>query len=177
MDQLVETVVRPVKQTRQVIAPATVAPVEKPAATETVAQGNSSAQRERSRSPARGKPEEECDGDAHCFYNCVAAGYALQLEGKDSTTVQPQVSSRGRGLREQIATHIQKHAKDYRHWRPAEDLGNNAVQIEDGDSLGTFEDYIAALFRPKRWADELAWRAAARRLGVRHRCYPRPQQV
>ena len=134
MDQLVETVVRPVKQTRQVIAPATVAPVEKPAATETVAQGNSSARRERSRSPARGKPEEECDGEAHCFYNCVAAGYALQFEGKDRTTVQPQVSSRGRGLREQIATHIQKHAKDYRHWRPAEDLGNNAVQIEDGDT-------------------------------------------
>ena len=184
MDQLVETVVRPVKQTRQVIAPATVAPVEKPAATETVAQGNSSAQRERSRSPARHKPEEEawytlreCGGEGHCFYNCVAAGYALQFEGKDRTTVQPQVSSRGRGLREQIATHIQKHAKDYRHWRPAEDLGNNAVQIEDGDSLGTFEDYIAALFRQKRSADELAWRAAARGLGVRHRCYPRPQKV
>ena len=52
-------------------------------------------------------------------------------------------------------------------WSPGEDLGNNAVQIEDGDSPGTFEGYIAALFRPKRRADELAWRAAARRLGVR----------
>ena len=100
MDQLVETVVRPVKQIRKLNSPATAAPVEKPAATETVAQGNSSAQRERSRSPARGKPEEEawytlreCGGEGHCFYNCVAAGYALQFEGKDWTTVQPQVSS------------------------------------------------------------------------------------
>jgi hypothetical protein len=41
------------------------------------------------------------------------------------------------------------------------------VQIEDGDSPSTFEGYIAALFRPIRRADELAWRAAARRLGVR----------
>ena len=39
MDQLVETVVRPVKQIRKLIAPATAAPVEKPAATENSGAG------------------------------------------------------------------------------------------------------------------------------------------
>ena len=126
---LVETSVRPARASHRVptihVAASQEAPL--PAAAEKL-QSN---ERQRSRSPPLKKEEpwytlKECGGEGHCFYNCVAAGYAMQFEGRSWESVRPQISSRGRGLREQIATHIQNHAKEYRQfWCPTSDLGAN----------------------------------------------------
>lgn len=75
---------------------------------------------------------------------CGCRIYAMQFKGRSWESVRPQISSRGRGLREQIAIHIQNHAKEYRQfWCPTSDLGANTQQIEDGDMPDTGDNYVS----------------------------------
>ncbi|CAE7286461.1 infB [Symbiodinium sp. CCMP2456] len=116
----------------------------------------------------------ECGDAGHCFYNVIAAGYAIS-EGEDMATFKKAIPGRGKGLRKTIAETVEKHPDDYRQWwePPKELTGTDAekksqheerIKQEDGEPATDFEGYIRTLWRPNRWADEIAWRVAAEKL-------------
>ena len=116
----------------------------------------------------------ECGDAGHCFYNVIATGYAIS-KGEDMAVFQKALPGRGKGLRKTIAETVAKNPDAYRHWwePPKTLVGTEAekqtqhaerLKQEDGEPAGTYEDYVRCLWRPNRWADEIAWRVAAERL-------------
>ena len=120
--------------------------------------------------------EHECGGAGHCFYNCVAASFIMKTSSVTFQELVGQLGPKGRGLRSRIATHISEHPQLYQpYFEPSVvSLGapdgqqalDDLKKIENGDPPTTWEEYTAAIVRPARYGDEIAFRAACALLGV-----------
>ena len=109
---------------------------------------------------------KDCGADGACGYNCIAVGAAV-MRGMTWDELRPKCGSVGATLRVQVAQHIAKHAKDYRPmWSP--DFGDRGTTIEkeDGDIPSSWESWLNAIRRHKRWICGLTIKAAATRLGI-----------
>lgn len=120
--------------------------------------------------------EKECGGQGHCFYNCVTAGFVLKTSPASFEEIQKTLAEKGRGLRARIATYVKEHPaafKPYFHVNVVDPRAadQQAAQehirkVENGEAPTNWQEYLQALFRPQRYADEIAFRAAAALLGV-----------
>ncbi|CAE7662478.1 infB [Symbiodinium sp. CCMP2592] len=120
--------------------------------------------------------EKECGAAGHCFYNCVTAGFVLKTSKTTFTELEKDLASKGRGLRSRIASYIQGHEDRFRPFfepsrvDPAapdqKEAAEYLAKVEDGDPPQDWQDYLQAIWRPARWADEISFRAAAALLGV-----------
>ena len=136
-------------------------------------------QREQGRPPKASPPpwkEVECGGGGHCFYNSVTAGFILKTTGGSYEEVQADLPAKGRGLRSRLATFIAESPGKFKPFFHVPEV-DSAVEdkaaalehlrkIEDGDVPQTWAEYAKALYRPARYADEIAFRATTSLLGV-----------
>ena len=118
----------------------------------------------------------ECGGQGHCMYNAIAVGYHMATDGTAFDKLKDQAACKGKDLRFKLAEHIAKYSMAPAAIAHAEgsveyknELENRQTR-EDGEEAETWDEYLKSLYRPARWGDELALRAAARRLGVRITC-------
>ena len=127
--------------------------------------------RDRSRSN-RSKAEPwfeviDCGGAGNCYFNCVGASYAV------SKDAQRLANTRGCALRAELASYIREKAAAFKpFWLFSEEPQTeaerlNLKQAEGGEPLYTWEAYLAGLDRPKRWVDDIAIWATAKRLNCR----------
>ena len=133
--------------------------------------------RERSRS-APGRDDDwcdihECGGAGSCFFNSVGAHFAVHRDRFSWPDARKLAKARGATLRAEIASYVREKASDFKpFWLPAPTPADetervNLEQIEGGTPPQSWEDYLAALDRPTRWADGLTFRAATKRLNCR----------
>ena len=109
---------------------------------------------------------KDCGADGACGYNCIAVSAAV-MRGMNWDELRPKCGSVGATLRVQVAQQIAKHAKDYRPmWSP--DFGDKGttVEKEDGDIPLSWDSWLNAIRRRKRWICGLTIKAAATRLGI-----------
>ncbi|CAE6971072.1 unnamed protein product, partial [Symbiodinium sp. CCMP2456] len=133
--------------------------------------------RDRSRSPTRTADAWhevlECGGSGSCFYNAIGAYFAVQRDGFNVPDAKKLAKARGATLRAEIAGYIREKAGTFKDFWvspeiPADEAGRvNLEQMEGGTPPGSWEDYLKALDRPTRWADDIAFRAAVKRLNCR----------
>ena len=133
--------------------------------------------RQRSRSPP-GRTEawcdvHECGGSGSCFCNVVGAHFAMHRDKFDLATSCKLAKARGATLRAELAGYIREKAASFKpYWVPPAEPANetekvNLQQMEGGDPPACWEEYLKALDRPNRWADDLTFRAATKRLNCR----------
>ena len=117
--------------------------------------------------------EHEGGGDGNCFYNCAGAAFGLQRDKMSWEDVSKSTRSRGCTLRSELAAYIREKSEYFKSfWLPPDvpqtDTEEAALRsMEAGDPAETWGAYLANLDRPKRWCDELAFRAATKRLNCR----------
>ncbi|CAK0871664.1 unnamed protein product [Prorocentrum cordatum] len=114
--------------------------------------------------PKRKNPFEAIDPGSNggdCGYRALAAGWALLgdvAKANRETTLQPAKLERmAKTLRAQLALRIDSHREYF------EDFWTHVpmrLDKEDGDIPTTWEEYVKANNRPKRWIDGLSCQAA-----------------
>ena len=120
--------------------------------------------------------ERECGGQGHCFFNCITAAFVMKTSGATFEGVLPSLPAKGKGLRARIATHITEHEARYKpYFQPscpdpnitdAATAKETLLRVEDGSPPQTWSEYLKAVYRPARYADEVSFRAASALLGV-----------
>ncbi|CAE7729929.1 unnamed protein product, partial [Symbiodinium necroappetens] len=115
--------------------------------------------------------EKECGGQGHCFYNCVTAGFVLKTSQASFEDIQKTLPEKGRGLRARIATYVKEHPAAFRPYFHVNEGDPKAAdqqaaqeqirKVENGEAPKNWQEYLQAIFRPQRYADEIAFRAAA----------------
>ena len=129
----------------------------------------------------------ECGAGGACSYNSVGLAFALRRDkvklvdarkGRDKVKLvdaRKTVNSRGKTLRAELASYtLANERKFLPFWLPPE-IPDNITQeerqrlltMEDGDIPTTWAQCKEALGRPKRWADEVAFRASCKRMNCR----------
>ena len=108
----------------------------------------------------------DCGADGSCGYNCIAIGAAL-VRGSKWEELHEKRAALGATLRVQVAQHIGKHVSTYKPlWTP--DISTTTVEKEDGEIPKSWECWLMAIRRHKRWICGLTIKAAATtRLGIR----------
>ena len=109
----------------------------------------------------------DCGAEGSCGYNAIAVGCAL-MRGGAWESVSDKCAVMGATLRVQVAMHVanDKHVREYRPFWTA-DTSHTSVEKEDGPIPLTWESWLVAIRRPKRWLCGLTIKAAATRLGVK----------
>lgn len=107
----------------------------------------------------------DCGADGSRGLNCIAVGTAIMRGGKFKD-LEPKKATMGATLRVQVATHIAKSEKDCKPLLSA-DVSNASVAREDGDIPTTWESWLHAILRHRRWIRGLTIKAAATRLGIK----------
>ncbi|CAE7287846.1 unnamed protein product, partial [Symbiodinium sp. CCMP2456] len=131
----------------------------------------------RSRSP-KGHTEEwfevrECGGSGNCFYNAIGAHYAAYRDNFQWPDACKLAKTRGATLKAEIADYIREKPDTFKaFWLPppepaTETEKENLEQMEGGTPPQTWDEYLQALDRPGRWADDLAFRATTKRMNCR----------
>ncbi|CAE7261621.1 pol [Symbiodinium necroappetens] len=120
--------------------------------------------------------EIECGAAGHCFYNCVTAGFVLKTTRTAFEDIKDDLNAKGRGLRSRVASYIQGHEERFKpFFEPScvspdsadpEAEAAHLLIVEDGTPPATWQQYLEAIWRPARWADEISFRAAAALLGI-----------
>ena len=136
-----------------------------------------------SRTPGKAKKqgapawkEVDCGGGGHCFYNAIAASFILKTTGGTFQSLQAELPAKGRGLRSRLATYISQSPGKFRPYfhvpEVAADVEDREAallelqKIENGPVPQSWDEYVLAIFRPARYADEVAFRATTSLLGV-----------
>ena len=122
--------------------------------------------------------EEDCGGEGHSFYNCVSAGSIIKTTGTTLEAVKNDgtLQAKGKGLRARLAAYIEAHAQRCRpcftpntgasQGSTTQEERERLLRVEDGEAPKPWEQYLKAVYRPKRYADEVAFRAASHMLGI-----------
>ena len=145
---------------------------------EAKAEAKPGKERPRSRSRERPRPWYdlvECGAGGACFYNSVGLAFALQRDKVKLVEARKTVNSRGKTLRAELASYILANEHKFLpFWLPPEvpdditpEERQRLLSIEDGDIPVTWSQYKDALGRPRRWADEVAFRACCKRMNCR----------
>ena len=118
----------------------------------------------------------DCGGGGHCFYNAIAASFILKTTGGTFQSLQAELPVKGRGLRSRLATYISQSPGKFRPYfhvpEVAADVEDREAallelqKIENGPVPQSWDEYVLAIFRPARYADEVAFRATTSLLGV-----------
>ena len=95
----------------------------------------------------------------------------MKTTGEPFEALKGQISAKEQGLRSRIAKEVEGHQSFYQSFfavepepqgtpaEVAEELKQRA-KMEDGEVPRAWEQYVEAVYRPSRWADEITFRAA-----------------
>ena len=117
--------------------------------------------------------ELECGAAGHY---CVTAGFVLKTTNTTFDDIKDDLNAKGRGLRSRVASYIQGHEDRFKPFFEPSQVGPDSADpeaeaahlliVEDGTPPATWQQYLEAIWRPARWADEISFRAAAALLGI-----------